>query len=225
MTGQARVPVILVAGGGLARETLAAIRAEGALNPILVLDDDPARRGASVSGVVVAGGLEEITGHPEALVVICAGSGSVRLRLAIRLAALGVDPGRFAVVCHPAASVSGCSELGGGTIVLAGVVLTADVRVGQHAVLMPHCVLTHDDALDDGVTVCAGANLGGSVTVGRAAYLGMGCSIRQGVRIGAGATVGMGAAVLGDVPDGETWAGVPARELRSDARLAAAGSS
>ena len=56
--------------------------------------------------------------------------------------------------------------------------------------------------------------LGGGVRLGEASTVGMNASVRPGVRIGRGATVGMGAAVLADVPDGETWAGVPAKPLR-----------
>ena len=46
--------------------------------------------------------------------------------------------------------------------------------------------------------------------IGRAAHLGMNSSVRERSSIGSYATVGMGAAVLSNVPDGETWVGVPA---------------
>jgi acetyltransferase-like isoleucine patch superfamily enzyme len=73
--------------------------------------------------------------------------------------------------------------------------------------------LTHEDDVDDFVTLAAGVSLGGGVHVGRCAYLGMNSSVRQQVLVGDNAVVGMGAAVLDDVPRGEVWAGVPARQL------------
>jgi acetyltransferase-like isoleucine patch superfamily enzyme len=42
----------------------------------------------------------------------------------------------------------------------------------------------------------------------------MNASVREGVSLGTDAVLGMGAALLTDLPDGETWAGVPARRLR-----------
>jgi acetyltransferase-like isoleucine patch superfamily enzyme len=78
---------------------------------------------------------------------------------------------------------------------------------------MPNVTMTHDCVVADFATLAAGVSLGGGVRVGRAAYLGMNAAVHPGVRIGAGAVVGMGAVVLTDVPDGETWAGVPARAL------------
>ena len=85
--------------------------------------------------------------------------------------------------------------------------------VGAHVVAMPNVVITHDCRVDDFATFAAGVALGGGVRVGRAAYLGMNSSVLPGRSIGAGATVGMGAVVLHDVPDHETWAGVPAHRL------------
>jgi len=100
-----------------------------------------------------------------------------------------------------------------GTILLAGTVLTADVTVGAHVVTMPHVVFTHDDTAEDFATLCAGVALGGRVSVGARAYLGMNASVRQGIRVGKDATLGMGSVLLTDLPDGECWAGVPAKQL------------
>lgn len=203
-------PLLLVAGSGLAREVLALVRATGGYEVVGFLDDDPARRGTSLDGVPVLGGVQEVTARPDAALLLCVGRGAGRAQLASRLAGYGIGADRYARVVDPAVRVPAGCEIGPGSIVLAGVVLTTAVSVGRHVVVMPNATLTHDDVLEDFSTVCAGVTLGGGVRVGRAAYLGMNSSVREGVVVGAGATLGMGAVALHDVPPGETWVGVPA---------------
>jgi sugar O-acyltransferase (sialic acid O-acetyltransferase NeuD family) len=213
-------PLILVASGGLGRETAEAARAGGQWDPVGFVDDDPGRSGTVTGNVPVLGGLDAVRDRPEACVVICAGNGASRLAIAERLAALGVGDERLATVVHPTASIGGGSVVGAGSVLLANVVLTAEVRLGQHVVCMPNLVLTHDDVIEDGATLCAGVMLGGGVRVGRGSYLGMASSVRENVTIGAGSVVGMGAVVLNDVPERCTVVGVPAaqRRERADAR-------
>ena len=85
---------------------------------------------------------------------------------------------------------------------------------------MPGVTLTHDDVVEDFATLCAGVSLGGDVTVGEAAYLGMNSSVRERVTVGRGATLGMGAALVADLPDHETWVGVPASLVQAAERVA-----
>lgn len=177
-----------------------------------VLDDDPGLRGHPIGGAEVLGAIDLATELPGSIAV-CVGSGSARRSIVSRLAALGVGPDRFTTLVDESARVSGNSHIGRGTIILASSVLTADVLVGRHVVIMPNCTLTHDDIVDDFATLAAGVAVGGVARIGEAAYLGMNASVRQKVSVGAGATVGMGAVVLTDVPEGQIWAGVPAREL------------
>jgi sugar O-acyltransferase (sialic acid O-acetyltransferase NeuD family) len=207
--------LLLVAAGGLAREVLAAVRAYGAFEVIGFLDDDPARWGDVLDDAKVVGGLDAVADFPDAAVTLCAGRGTVRAALAARLVAHGVG---YATVIHPDAAVPESCAVGPGSIVLAGCVLTTAVTLGRHVVAMPNVVLTHDDVVDDFATLCAGVALGGSVRVGARAYLGMNASVRERRRIGADATIGMGSVVLTDVPDGETWAGVPAARLNGGRR-------
>jgi sugar O-acyltransferase (sialic acid O-acetyltransferase NeuD family) len=205
-------PLLLVAAGGLARET--ALAAVGSGRTVAgCLDDDPARWGAVlIEGIPVLGGLEEAVRRPDLDVIVCAGKGATRRAIVDRLADLGIGADRFATVVDPAARLAAGTAIGSGCVVLAGVVATADVCLGEHVVCMPNVVLTHDDVIDPFATLCAGVVLGGGVRVGQAAYLGMACSVREGVHVGAGAMLGMGSVVLGDVGDGETWVGVPARQ-------------
>ncbi|GAA1822256.1 NeuD/PglB/VioB family sugar acetyltransferase [Microlunatus capsulatus] len=209
--------VILVAAGGLAREVVAALETSTDLKVVGLVDDDPVRHGTTVGGHPVLGGTEALHDHSEALLVLCAGRGQGRRALAERLARDGVSADRWATVVDPSVRVPDSCRVGSGSVLLAGVVLTSDVVVGRHVVVMPQVTLTHDDEVEDYATLCAGVRLGGGVRVGSAAYLGMSSSVRQGVEVGAGATLGMGAVLLQDLPAGQTWAGVPARSLRDAA--------
>lgn len=209
-------PLVLVAASGLAREVLAALEDDPAGFSVRgVLDDAPNLQDTHVGGVPVLGTLEDAAAHPDAHFLVCVGRGSGRAAVVERLAALGVGDGRWATFVHPLASVPTSCRVGVGSILLAGAVLTADVRLGRHVVVMPRVTLTHDDAVADFATLCAGVSLGGHVRVGRAAYLGMSSSVREHTRIGDRSVLGMGAVLLADLPDDQTWVGVPARPRSS----------
>jgi sugar O-acyltransferase (sialic acid O-acetyltransferase NeuD family) len=206
--------LVVVAASGLAREALAVPGALEAFDDVVVLDDDVGRWGGELAGhPVLEGGLERVTTLPDSEALVCVGSGRGRRAVVTRLATLGVH--RYTSVRHPSVSVPPGCTVGAGSILLAGVVLTCDVRVGRHVVAMPHVTLTHDDVVEDFATLCAGVSLGGDVRVGEAAYLGMNSSVRERVVVGRGSTLGMGAALVTDLPDGETWVGVPAARVRA----------
>lgn len=208
--------VLLIGASGLAREVLAA----GAPGVVGILDDDPTTHGAVHGGVPVLGGVGEAALRREQLLV-CIGPGSARRSVVRRLAAAGVAPERYSTFIAAGARIGATSFVGAGSILLDGATVTADARLGRHVVVMPGCTVTHDDALADFATLAAGVSLGGGVRIGEAAYLGMNASVHPGVTIGPDATVGMGAAVIRDVPARQTWAGVPARLLRSAADVTA----
>jgi sugar O-acyltransferase (sialic acid O-acetyltransferase NeuD family) len=200
--------LLLVGASGLAREVIAA----GVADIVGVVDDDDTRHGTQLSGVPVLGGTALAARRDEQL-VLCIGPSLVRQQLARRLSRMGVADERYAIVVARTARIGSSSEIGPGTILLDGVVITADARLGHHVVVMPHCTITHDARLDDFVTMASGVSLGGGVHVRAGAYIGMNAAVRQDLTIGRGATIGMGAVVLRDVPEGETWAGVPARRM------------
>ncbi|MDN3482572.1 NeuD/PglB/VioB family sugar acetyltransferase [Arthrobacter sp. APC 3897] len=209
------MPTLLLLGaGGLAREVLASLRQTQEYRIYGFLDDDRGLHGTMVDGVPVLGGLGGAAKYPRCSFLACAGSGTVRAGMVQILARAGVGEERFATFIAPGVSLTGSCTVGAGSILLAGTVLTAAVTVGRHVAVMPNCTLTHDDVVEDYATLTAGVCLGGGVRVGAGAYLGMAATVRQGVRIGAGTVVGMGSAVLRDLPGGQTWAGVPARELK-----------
>ncbi|MFE6735657.1 NeuD/PglB/VioB family sugar acetyltransferase [Microbacterium sp. NPDC057650] len=200
--------LLLIGASGLAREVLAA----GIAGVTGILDDDPARHGTEMASMPVLGGVGLAAQRDEQLLV-CVGPSVARRQVVQRLAEAGVGDDRYGVFVARSARVGATSEVGPGSILLDSVVVTADARIGRHVVVMPNGTITHDDVLEDFSTLAAGVALGGSVRIREAAYVGMNASVRQGLTVGADATVGMGAVVLADIPEHETWAGVPARPL------------
>lgn len=213
--------LLLIAASGLAREVLASVRDSGQFDVLGILDDDEFKVGSTVDGARVLGPASHAFRYPGAQAVVCVGAGHGRARVVARLAALGFPNHRYAAVVDSSVRVPDSYDIGPGSIILGNATLTAGVTLGSHVVVMPGVTLTHDDVVEDFATLAAGVSLGGGVRIGRAAYLGMNSCVREGTSIGAGAVVGMGAAVLGNVPEDQTWVGVPARAMQ----LSAAGSA
>ncbi|MFJ9835836.1 acetyltransferase [Streptomyces sp. NPDC101169] len=207
--------LLIVGAGGFARETAQAVRDAGRTELLGHLDDNAALHGTEVDGVPVLGGCDLVHELPRTRVVVCVGNPGDYASRARLVARLGLPADRYATVVHPTAAVSGSSEVGPGSVLLAHCALTAAVRVGAHVAVMPQAVLTHDDVVEDCATIASGVRLGGGVRVERGAYLGSGALVREGTTVGAWSLIGMGSAVLGDVPPGEVWVGSPARRLRA----------
>ncbi len=200
--------LLLVGASGLAREILAA----GITGVVGIADDNTDLHETEIAGVPVIGSIADAIKRDESLLV-CVGPSASRRNVVRRLVKFGVDDERFATFVARSARIGKSSTIGVGSILLDGVVVTADASIGNHVVVMPNSTITHDCVLEDFATLASGVSLGGTTRIGEAAYLGMNASVRQGLTIGRSATIGMGAVVLGDVPQEQTWAGVPARQL------------
>lgn len=112
----------------------------------------------------------------------------------------------FAVVIGDDVEVGAYTCIDGGfdrhTVVAAGSWLMKQVHVG------------HDCLIGERVTIASGSSLGGFVEVGDDSKLGLGVTVLPYRKIGKGCTIGAGSVVTRNVPDGETWAGNPAKPVR-----------
>jgi sugar O-acyltransferase (sialic acid O-acetyltransferase NeuD family) len=213
-------PLLIVGAGGFGRETAAAVHCINAVRPqwdlLGFVDDDPELLGREFEGARVLGPVDTgIAASPSARVVVCTGRPDNYFSRSAIVRRLRLAPDHYATIIHPSASIAPTAVIGHGSVVLAGTVVTAQSRIGDHVAVMPLVAITHDDEIGDFVTLASGVRLGGGVRIELGAYVGAGALVRDALTVGAWSLVAMGAVVTRSVPPAELWAGLPARRRRA----------
>ena len=62
--------------------------------------------------------------------------------------------------------------------------------------------------------IVAGSVICGSVKIGKNCFIGANSTVKEHLTIGNNVVIGMGSVVTKDIPDGEIWAGNPAKFLK-----------
>jgi sugar O-acyltransferase (sialic acid O-acetyltransferase NeuD family) len=145
---------------------------------------------------------------PGAEAIVAIGDNSVRKR------AVAKTRHTFTNAIHPSVIFSPFASMGKGNMILHGVIIQAQTRIGDHVILNTGVRIDHDNIIGDYVHIAPGAVLCGTVEVGEGTFIGAGSTIIPGKKIGAWAIVGAGSVVIQDVPDHAVVVGNPARVIR-----------
>jgi sugar O-acyltransferase (sialic acid O-acetyltransferase NeuD family) len=204
--------ILIIGAGGhgrvVADALLEARRAGTDVDPVGFLDEDASLAGQQYLSVRVVGGLDARAQTPHDAVIVAIGDNAARARVT---AAMEADGERLALSRHPTAILAADVEAGAGSMICAGARVMTGSRIGRGVIVNTGAIVDHDARLGDYAHVAPGVVLGGDVVVGAGTLVGLGARVLPGVRIGTLVTIGAGSVVLADVPDGATYAGVPAR--------------
>lgn len=146
--------------------------------------------------------------------VIAIGSGTVRRAIASEHA-----KAPFPAIVDRGVRMSRSVQLGHGSIVCAGSILTVNVVVGTHAHINLDCTIGHDVVIEDFVTLAPGVHVSGNVRIGEGSYIGTGANIINGTAsaplvIAPRTTVGAGACIIGSTEPDSLYVGVPAKRRK-----------
>lgn len=90
-----------------------------------------------------------------------------------------------------------------------------DTVIGERTKVDNLVQIAHNVRIGRNCVLAAHTGISGSVTIGDGVRFGGRAGVGDHTNIGSGASIAAGGGVLRDVPAGETWAGVPARPLRT----------
>ena len=119
----------------------------------------------------------------------------------------------FTTIIHPTAAISKWVEIGEGSIITAGVVLTCDITIGKHAHINLQTTIGHDCSMGDYFTTAPSANISGHCHFGDRVYIGTNASIRQSITICDDVTIGMGGVVTKNIAESGVYIGNPLKKL------------
>jgi sugar O-acyltransferase (sialic acid O-acetyltransferase NeuD family) len=170
-----------------------------------IVDDNPRSSELMAYSVVSASNFSFKSTHN---VIISIGNNNIRRELSKKLNVT------FEKVIHPKASFSIHSDVGEGSVIMAGAIVSPKVKIGKHCIINSSAVVEHDCVIEDFVHICPSASLAGGVVIGEGTQIGIGATIIQDVVVGKWVVIGAGSVVLNNVPDYSVVVGNPGKVIR-----------
>lgn len=142
---------------------------------------------------------------------ICAiGDPTNKLRVCRDLKARGAQ---FVTFVHPTAIIGSGCQIGEGSVLCPGAVITTNVILGRFVTLNVYASVGHDTILGDGCTLNGHTDVTGCARLGEGVFMGSHATVLPRAVVGDYAVIGGGSVVLRRVRANATVMGVPAKQI------------
>lgn len=206
--------IVIIGAGGFGREVAWLIEDINSQNKewnLIGFIDDSLPSGTLVNDYPVIGEVDWLLN--QSLYAICAiGDPRTKKKIIERLQQTKV---KYPVLIHPSVIKSSLIEIGDGSIICAGNILTVNISIGKHVIINLDCTIGHDAKIDDFATILPSVNVSGHVNISTCVSIGTGSQIIQGLRIGENSIIGAGSVVVKDIPENVVAVGIPAKPIKN----------
>jgi sugar O-acyltransferase (sialic acid O-acetyltransferase NeuD family) len=118
----------------------------------------------------------------------------------------------FFTFIHPSAQILGDDvEIGEGSIICAGSVITTNVKIGKHTHLNLLTTIGHDCRIGDYFTTAPGVKISGNCNIKDRVYFGTNASIKEKLDVCENVTIGLMSGVVKHIDKSGTYIGTPAK--------------
>ena len=192
--------ILIIGAGGIGRETAWIIEEINEVKPtwnlLGYIDENSEIHGKELNGYKVLGGLEVLEKLEEKpYVVVAIANCSVKKSIVTKLG----EKYNFATIIYPTVKVSKFIQIGQGTIMYPGVILTVNTKIGNHVLISGNCTIGHDTVIGDYSSLLWGSNFSGYDTIGESCFIGVGTKVIQGINISKENKISAGITVIEDV--------------------------
>lgn len=104
-------------------------------------------------------------------------------------------------------------QIGEGSIICAGVILTRNIKIGKHSHLNLLSTIGHDTIVGDYFTTAPGAKISGNCKIGNRVYFGTNSSAREKLEICDDVIIGLNSGVVKSIYESGTYVGLPVNKI------------
>lgn len=209
--------IVIIGAGGMARETA-----------WLIDENNKVNREWNILGYIsqekeikeknkyhVIGNDEWLQNYKNTIYAVCA-IGDEKIRKKIVQKYKNYRNVIFPTIISHQATVSDETQVGEGTIICAGTIITTNIKIGSYCIINLNSTICHDSVVEDFVTINPSTNISGGCVIETECNIGVGTKLIQNIRIGKKTVIGAGAVVVRSIPEGVIAVGCPAKPIKKN---------
>jgi sugar O-acyltransferase (sialic acid O-acetyltransferase NeuD family) len=122
---------------------------------------------------------------------------------------------KYYTYIHPSVQIHGNDvEIGEGSIICAGTILTTNIKIGKHSHLNLITTIGHDNVIGDYFTTAPGVQISGNCFIGDRVYFGTRSCNRQKTKICDDVIIGLNSGVINNINEPGVYVGTPAKKIK-----------